>query len=189
MDRMQTRNEFKRLIIPHLGASYNLALWLMRTTHDAEDVVQESYLKAFKAFDQFKGENPKGWLLSIVRNTGMTMLSRNMRQSKIIPIEAALDNPGIWRADQHMVELSRMPDDQMISNHEHKQLREAICRLPVEFREVIVLREFEDMSYQQIADITGVPVGTVMSRLSRAREKLAISLAPKFEEGHSHEMP
>ncbi|VAW04002.1 hypothetical protein MNBD_ALPHA04-2252 [hydrothermal vent metagenome] len=186
---MSSQKEFKALILPHLGASYNLALWLMRTPHDAEDVVQESYLKAFNAFDQFKGENPKGWLLSIVRNTCMTLLSRNMRQSKVVPIEIALDSPGIWRADQHLVEPMTSPVDQLISAHESREVRKAVSQLPVEFREVIVLREFEDMAYQQIADITGVPVGTVMSRLSRARKKLHAVLAPIIEEGHSHEMP
>lgn len=158
-------------LLPHLDAAYNLARWLTRDERDAEDVVQEAYLRALKHFDTFKGGDARPWLLKIVRNTFYTWIQRN-RFSEATPFDEEAD-----------ILVSDAPGPEMLlEKQEHQRLvRRALRRLPTEFREVIILREFEELSYQQIADTVQIPLGTVMSRLARARRRLARILSRTHE--------
>ena len=146
-------------------AAYNLARWLTRDEHDAEDVVQEAYLRAFQFFDGFHGGNSRAWLLTIVRHTCYTWLRKN-RAHESVAFDEELD----------FVESSVSAEELVLHKTDRQLLRHALEELPVEFREVIVLRELEDLSYKEIASIVGVPLGTVMSRLARARHRLQQSL-------------
>lgn len=159
-----TGENYEEALLPHLDAAYNLARWLTRDARDAEDVVQEAYLRALKHFGTFKGGNARPWLLKIVRNTYYTWIQRN----RVIEASTPFD-------EQEDIHISDTPGPEMLLLKEtDKQLvRRALRKLPTEFLEVIVLREFEELSYKQIADTVQVPVGTVMSRLARARGRLA----------------
>jgi RNA polymerase sigma-70 factor, ECF subfamily len=165
---------FEELILPHLDAACNLARWLTGNEHDAEDVAQEAYLRAFKFFGGFRGGNSRAWLLSIVRNTSYTWLQKNRK------LQAAT----VYEEDLHAVEdESANPELLMLKNADAQMITQALAELPVEFREVTVLREMEGMSYKEIADIAEVPIGTVMSRLARARKLLQQSLAAQLQKG------
>lgn len=154
---------FELLIVPHMKAAYNLARWLTRNDHDAEDVVQEAYLRAYRFFGGFQGADGRAWLLAIVRNTCNTWLQQNRR---LTPEE------NLFEAESR----EPNPEAAVIGNIDRELLRRAIEDLPGDFREAIVLREMEGLSYKEIGAITGVPVGTVMSRLARARARLARAL-------------
>lgn len=159
-----TTASYEEALLPHLDAAYNLARWLSRDDRDAEDVVQEAYLRAFKHFDAFKGGDARPWLLAIVRNTYYTWIQRNRSPE----VTTAFDEETDTR-------VSNIPDPEMqlVREVDRQVLRRALRKLPDEFREVIVLREFEELSYKEIAEVIQVPVGTVMSRLARARKRLA----------------
>jgi len=154
---------FEEAILPHLDAAYNLARWLMRSESDAEDVAQEAYLRAFRFFPGFRGGDARAWLLKIVRNTCFTWLQakRPLRDAtqfdeNAFPLDSRIPNP----------------EELVLQNDSDTLVRRALEKLPSNFREVLVLRELEGMSYRQIADITGMRPGTVMSSLSRARGRL-----------------
>jgi RNA polymerase sigma factor (sigma-70 family) len=159
------RRRFEAQALPHLDAAYNLARWLARPPLDADDIVQDAMLRAFRGFDSFRGDNVKPWLLSIVRNCFLTAADQ-ARRRRNMPMPAN-DEPGAndpaWIADAPDPELTTIQSDQ------RRRLDVVIATLPQEFREVLVLREMEDLSYREIARITGAPIGTVMSRLARAR--------------------
>jgi RNA polymerase sigma factor (sigma-70 family) len=160
---LNTLTHFEAALLPHLAAAYNLARWLARNDHDAEDLVQEAYLRAFKAFDSFHGGDGRGWILAIVRNTCYSWLQQNRNQ----------ELAQVFDEELHTVEgHSRSPEAMLLRNADAQLLRDALEKLPVEFREILVLRELEGMSYREIADLAGIPVGTVMSRLARGRERL-----------------
>ncbi len=163
MTSQEKLRRFEVEISPHLGSAYNLASWLTRNREDAEDVVQEAFLRAFSSFESFRGSDGRPWLLAIVRNTSMTVLSRKPVSAQMADFE-----------DIAKVASSPDPDPEtrLLSSSSREQLHEALAQLPSEFRETIVLRELEELSYKEIAAVTGVPMGTVMSRLSRARETL-----------------
>ena len=172
MDEKKIAARFEKTMLPHLPAAYNLALWIMRNPQDAEDVVQSSYLKAFKAFKSFSDDNAHAWILKIVRNTCMTLLKRN-KNNKVVRLDAS---PLVLEDvvfEQYLLDGAGQPEINAIVQCEQASVQKALSRLPVKYREVIILREFEDMQYQQIADVIGVPIGTVMSRLSRARKHFA----------------
>jgi RNA polymerase sigma factor (sigma-70 family) len=158
---------FEQVVLPHLGAAYNLARWLTGNNHDAEDVVQESYLRALKFFGGFRGENSRPWLLTIVRNTCFTWLRQN-RFSEFTELDEQIH--GREREP-------RNPESIMLAATHSETVRKAIEALAPEFREVIILREMEELSYKEISAITSIPVGTVMSRLARARSRLQELLA------------
>jgi RNA polymerase sigma factor (sigma-70 family) len=163
---------FEATVLPHLPAAYNLARWLTRNGHDAEDLVQEAYLRALKAFDGFRGGDGRAWLLTIVRNTCYTWLQENRAKE----FTTAFDE------EIHVIEdNSRNPEDLALASADQQLLKVALEELPLEFREVIVLRELEGMSYKEIAGLAGIPVGTVMSRLARARERLKVQCAHLFK--------
>ena len=173
MDR--TTGDFERIVLPHLDAAYNLAHWLTHRDQDARDVVQESFLRAFKAFDQFHGpvNDARCWLLAIVRNTCFTWLRRNRSSHATMSLDIDAHAPKATEADPHA--NMEMKDDR-------DAIRRAIEALPVEFREAIILREFENLSYRQISAIANVPVGTIMSRLARARDRLHKALCARMIE-------
>lgn len=163
-------------MLPHLDAAFNLARWLVGNDHDAQDLAQESCVRALKYFASFHGTDARAWLLTIVRNTTFTWLRQHRMQELTITIEddyfdAAMANDAAGLSSPN-------PETQLSQQADANQLRQAIEQLPVEFREVMVLRELEELPYKQIAAITGVPVGTVMSRLARARKRLQQILAP-----------
>lgn len=164
---------FEQMVLPHLGAAYNLARWLTGNNHDAEDVVQESYLRALKFFGGFRGENSRPWLLTIVRNTCFTWLRQN-RFSEFTELDEQIH--GREREP-------RNPESIMLAAAHSETVRKAIEALPPEFREVIILREMEDLSYKEISVIASIPVGTVMSRLARARSRLQELLSELMTRG------
>jgi RNA polymerase sigma-70 factor (ECF subfamily) len=158
-----TLSHFEAALLPHLASAYNLARWLTRNNHDAEDLVQEAYLRAFNSFDGFRGGDGRGWILAIVRNTCYSWLQQNRNQ----------ELAEVFDEEVHTVEdHSRSPEAVLLQSVDAQMLREALEKLPVEFREILVLRELEGMSYREIADLAGIPVGTVMSRLARGRGHL-----------------
>jgi RNA polymerase sigma-70 factor (ECF subfamily) len=154
---------FEQAMLPHLDAAHNLARWLLRNQQDAEDVVQEAYLRAFRSFAGFRGSNGRAWLLTIVRNTAYTLLKRSH----------AVDITTIFDEEVHATG-AESPSPTMILEHaeDAELIRTAMEGLPAEFREVLTLRHHEDLSYKEIGEILKIPTGTVMSRLARARAKL-----------------
>jgi RNA polymerase sigma-70 factor (ECF subfamily) len=158
------RARYEALVLPHIDAAYNLARWLTRDDHDAEDVLQEAMLRAYRHFDSLRGE-ARPWLLAIVRNAYWTWLRTN-RPAELAPAEdeAQSDAPG--------------PETLAAREFDRRAVNEAIAALPLPFREALVLRELEDLAYKDIARIAGIPIGTVMSRIARARRLLAQALQP-----------
>jgi RNA polymerase sigma-70 factor (ECF subfamily) len=171
-------SRFEQLVLPHLDAAYNLARWITRNDQDAEDVVQEAFLRAMKYFDGMKGAEARPWLLTIVRNTCYTWLEKN-RPSDLV----GLDDAGPLAAEgigaDHPVSDDN-PEVILLQSANRKLVNQALEELPVGFREVIVMREIEDLSYKEIASIAGIPAGTVMSRLSRGREMLKRALEARM---------
>ncbi|HXN71324.1 MAG TPA: sigma-70 family RNA polymerase sigma factor [Candidatus Acidoferrales bacterium] len=169
---------FEQVVLPHLDAAYNLARWLVRNPHDAEDIVQEAYLRAFKFFGSYQGGDARAWVLKIVRNTCYSFFEKNR------PAELAEEfDEKIHTADTENADAEAA----LLKSADSRMLGEALDKLPVNFREVIVLRELEGMSYKEIAEVTGVPMGTVMSGLARARaqlrERLLLARAKEEQRG------
>jgi RNA polymerase sigma-70 factor (ECF subfamily) len=159
---------FEEALLPHLDAAHNLARWLLRNEDDAQDVVQEAYLRAFKSFGGFHGSNGRAWLLTIVRNTSYTLLKKNR----------AVDLTTTFDEEIHTAGHESVSPATILEHSENAELiKEAMDELPVQFREILVLRHLEGLSYKEIADIAQIPPGTVMSRLSRARAELKEYLA------------
>jgi RNA polymerase sigma-70 factor (ECF subfamily) len=166
---------FEKSVLPHLDAAYNLARWLTRNDHDAQDVVQEAFVRALRFFDAVKGADSRPWLLAIVRNTGYSWLEKN-RPGEIV----ALDDAGLIASDVetlgHAAPAESNPEVILLQSANRKLVNQALEDLPVGYREVLVMRELEDLSYKEIAAIAGIPIGTVMSRLARGREQLKRSI-------------
>jgi len=154
---------FAELVLPHLDAAYNLARWLLRNNSDAEDVVQDSYVRALRYFSSFRGGDARAWLLTIVRNASYQCLRKNRAGLPVTEFDEEIHSLRVDAPDPEMALLKRA-DGHM--------LELAISQLPARFREVLVLRELEGLSYREIADIVGMPMGTVMSSLSRARARV-----------------
>jgi RNA polymerase sigma-70 factor, ECF subfamily len=162
---------FEQSVLPHLDAAYNLARWLTRNDHDAEDVVQDAYLRAYRFFDGLRGTDARAWLLAIVRNAGYSWLEKN-RPGEVV----ALDDAGLLSSDVetagHVSPAETNPEVIMLQSANRKLVNQALEELPVGYREVLVMRELEELTYKEIAAVAGIPIGTVMSRLARGRELL-----------------
>lgn len=169
-DSKQAR--FEREVLPHLDAAYNLARWLMHGSEDAQDVVQEACLRAYKYFDGFHGGNAKAWLLKVVRNSCYDWWSDHPRTESMSVDEDGRLDPEHERALAEAGHGYPSPDARLIAKAESALLTESLAALPPEFREVLVLREIEELSYKEIGQIAGIPLGTVMSRLARGRALL-----------------
>lgn len=168
MQEQDKLGRFEQVVLPHLDAAHNLARWLTRNDHDAEDVVQESYLRAFRFFDGFHGGDARAWLLTIVRNTCFTWLHQNRPQEATTAFDEEIHSD----PDEAL-----NPEELLLQTADSRLLQKALEELPVKFREVLVLRELEGLSYKEIAEIAGIPLGTVMSSLARARRRLRHTLA------------
>lgn len=154
---------FEAMVLPHLNAAYNLARWMTRNNNDAEDVSQEAVLRAFRFFDTFRGEDGRVWLLTIVRNTYLTWIRRQVPRQNVDEFDERLHTD---------IETALTPESEFLRHATADQVRRAIESLPAEYREVILMRELEQMAYKEIAAVTQTPLGTVMSRLSRGRSML-----------------
>jgi len=156
---------FERVVLPHLDDAYTLARYLLRDEHDAQDAVQDAVLRALRYFDSYRDGDARAWLLTIVRNRCLTWQRRELVRRSVIPFAGDVDAADPREADAPAIERS-----------DRAALERLIGALPTEFREVIVLREIEEVSYKEISEVVGVPIGTVMSRLARARKRLAAAL-------------
>lgn len=168
---------FEQLMLPHLDSAYQLARWLLRNEHDAQDQVQEAYLRAFRFFPQFRGSDGRAWLLTIVRNVCYSWLRRN----RVSDLSETFDE------ETHAGALDSAVDEHA-RRADHELLTRALEQMPVLFREVIVLRELEGLSYKEIADVAEVPIGTIMSRLARARRQLQTEVAKQLKIFSDHEL-
>ena len=167
MDEQENLARFEQVVLPHMDAAYNLARWLTRNDHDAQDVVQEAYLRALRFFGGFRGGDGRTWLLAIVRNTCFTWLAQNRA-----PEPTTAFDEEIHSAEGNV----STPEMLLLQGADKELVRQALEELPAQFREVLVLRELEGLSYKEIADVVGIPLGTVMSGLARARKRLRQSL-------------
>jgi RNA polymerase sigma-70 factor, ECF subfamily len=172
----RTASDFERAVLPHLDAAYNLARWLVREPHDAEDVVQEATLRALRFFGGFRGGDPRAWLLAIVRNASYTWLSRKRPAELEVPLDDEVEDAAA---------SSATPETDALRRSTGRSLQQALESLPIALREAIVLRELEGLSYAEIAAVAEIPLGTVMSRLSRARRRLQQALGGPDDEGGS----
>jgi RNA polymerase sigma factor (sigma-70 family) len=168
-----TRIRFQQEAVPHIDAAYNLARWLTRSTADAEDIVQDALLLAFRNFNAQRGSNTKAWLLAIVRNCFRTTRRRDAAR----PVRAEGPDGSLETAPPTALVSPDDPEREAIAADRARTLDAALAQLSEEYREVLVLRELEGMSYQEIASVIGSPIGTVMSRLARARAALKASWA------------
>lgn len=164
---------FEALVLPHLDAAYNLARWLLKDDDSARDAVQDAYLRAFRFFDRLQGEEARPWLLAIVRNTCYSLLGKRRQLGEQVEFDEERDSEF---AELSVEGHAGNPETHLFRKIENARIDEAIERLPSVYREVIVLREIEDLGYEEIALVANVPVGTVMSRLSRARAILRARL-------------
>ena len=171
---------FEDAVLPHLDAAHNLARWLTRSDSDADDVVQEAYLRAFKFFGGFHGADGRSWLLAIVRNTCYTWMQHNRSPQFSVPLDDEMED----------IESEDLDPEALLQQSQDTEIvRRALEELPVEYREVLVLRELEEMSYKEIAGITDLPLGTVMSRLARGRKRLQEALTKHMRAEVLSELP
>jgi RNA polymerase sigma factor (sigma-70 family) len=176
----ERRHRFEALVLPHLDAAYRFARWLSRSPSDADDLVQEAALRAFRGFDALRGSDVKAWLLTIVKNCHLTALRQQQRRA-FVPLPEEHD----VQDGEAMIATTPDPESASVRRDERRMLQRLMSALPEEHREVLVLREIEEMDYREIATVTNVPIGTVMSRLARARAALkAVWL--KEAEGEMH---
>jgi RNA polymerase sigma-70 factor (ECF subfamily) len=169
----QAQERFTECVLPHLDAAHNLARYLMRDAHEAEDAVQEAFLKAMRHFGGLRGVDGRAWLLSIVRNTCFTQLRRRRSGGERVEFDEEIHSSG--------TETSA-PETDLATSIAAESVREGLSGLAAEFREALVLRELEGLSYKEIAQVAGVPIGTVMSRLARGRKQLLLALAAGTKE-------
>lgn len=158
--------QFEKVVLPHLDAAYNLARWLTRNDHDAQDLVQMSFVRAVRFFDGYQGGNARAWLLTIVRNTFYTSLRDSEPES--IDFDETMHSNEELSPHVHC-----SPEDQASSRDASRLVNQALERLPNAFREIVILKELDGLSYKEIAELAGIPLGTVMSRLARGRKMLA----------------
>jgi RNA polymerase sigma factor (sigma-70 family) len=167
-DKIHANATFEEVVLPHLDAAYNVARWLTRNGEDAEDIVQEAYLRAFRYFPGFHGDGARAWLMKIVRNTCYTWMDATRSLRNFVEFDE-----NVFATEGRELD----PEQALLQNDNAGMVRRALRELPANFREVLVLRELEGMSYREIAEITGIPTGTVMSSLSRGRGRLREALS------------
>ena len=165
--------EFEQTLREHLSAAHHLARWLTRTQADAEDVLQEAFLRAFRSFDRFRPDSPRAWLLRLVRNCCYDLHKQREREGEAVLEEEALPPDA---ASPVLGMAAENPERRLLRMADARALEDALGDLPAEYREVFLLREIEGLAYKEIAEVAGVPIGTVMSRLSRARARLRASI-------------
>ena len=173
----QDQVRFEQLVLPHLDAAFNLARWLLRSLADAEDAAQEAMLRSYKFFPSFRGGDARAWLLQIVRNTCYSWLEKNSREGNMTEFDEEFHGPS-----------SPTPEEAAIASQDRARLTRALESLSPRAREVLVLRELEGCSYKEIAAITSIPIGTVMSSLSRARSQLLSALVNIAHEEANREL-
>ena len=183
-DESQSRR-FQEIALPHLDAAYNLARWLARNDADAQDIVQEAFLRAFKSFSGFRGASGRPWLLAIVRNTCYTWLRQHRRAHLEVPYDDEV--AGEADGEPYPVDRDANPEAILAASEERRLFDAALDKLPIEFREAVVLRDVEELSYKEIAAVAAIPIGTVMSRLARGRRMLYAELT-RMREGGGHGM-
>lgn len=168
---MSLKTRFEELALPLQNSAYNLAYWIVRNRDDAEDVVQNAYLRAYRAFGGFKGDAMRPWFLTIVRNSAFQVLQERKRAGNVIPFDSvvSLSDSDEW---SELTTQDVSAEDKLIADVEARQLRKALAELPLAYRDVVVLRELEGLAYTEVATVLGIPIGTVMSRLSRGRALL-----------------
>jgi RNA polymerase sigma factor (sigma-70 family) len=172
------RRRFETVVAPYLADARAFARWLIRNQADAEDVVQEACIRAFRAIDRFSGLNGRAWLLTIVRNTAFTWL-REKRAQALVSMDELNEGERLAVDRGAQLESSTSPEAEMIATADADELERLIAALPTDFREVLVLRDMRGLDYREIARITGAPIGTVMSRLARARQRLIAQMKQK----------
>jgi RNA polymerase sigma-70 factor (ECF subfamily) len=172
--------QFRQLILPHLDGAYNLARYLTRDAALSEDVVQDAMLRACRGFGGFRGDSARAWLFTIVRNCCRTAMSGRAGTVSLVINESSLGDEAASELDQ-WPDPAPTPEEELFRKVDAARVRAAIATIPEPFREVVVLRDLEDLSYAEIAQVTGAPIGTVMSRLSRGRGILAKELLPQRE--------
>lgn len=177
MNEQTSARRFEALMVPHMHSAYNVARWLARNDQDAQDIVQEAYVRAFRFIDRFDGDDARAWLLCIVRNAFYTWYQQNKKRATE-SLSCDADAYALAFSD----ECDFSPETLMMRDQDRKQVIRALDSLSIEHREVIVLREIEELSYKEIASIVGIPIGTVMSRLGRGRRQLAAILADMAQE-------
>lgn len=168
MKQDEKSQRFQETLLPHLSAAYNLARWLVRDDQDANDIVQDSYLRAFRFFEGFRGGDGRAWLLTIVRRRCYSWLRKRTLAENVAEFDEQLHT----RAETETGIKAADPEVLLTRRDDAARLHRAMEALPAEFREAIILRELEDLSYKQIAAVTGAPIGTVMSRIARGRKML-----------------
>lgn len=180
----RTRAGFERQMLPHLDAAYALAFWLTRNEDEARDAVQDAYLRACRYYASFRGGDGRSWLLAIVRNACHELMARERRASPAGEIDADEIGPEM-AATGAVIPFPRSPESIAIARSSDALVRRCIRALPPDFREVLVLRELHGCSYREIAAIAGVPLGTVMSRLARARRQLLAGISAQAAREHT----
>jgi RNA polymerase sigma-70 factor (ECF subfamily) len=183
----ETRSRrFQEIALPHLDAAYNLARWLARNDDDAQDIVQEAFLRAFKSFAGFRGASARPWLLAIVRNTCYTWLRQHSSAQLEVPYGDEIE-AGETGFEAYPDRRDANPEEIVASSEDRRLFDAALAALPIEFREAVILRDVEDLSYKEIASVAAIPIGTVMSRLARGRRMLFAALT-RMREGGSDGM-
>lgn len=172
LDEAEKTSQFETIVLPHLDAAYNLARWLARNDQDAEDLVQAAFMRAFKFFDGFHGGSARAWLLTIVRRTYFTSLRDNRHERDDVYFDEAIHGQNEeW--DKSSYSFGADPETVLAAHDTKRAVNQALEHLPPHFREIVILKEIENLSYKEIAEIAGIPIGTVMSRLARGRKLLA----------------
>ena len=175
VDEPSDQARFTEVFVPYLVDAFRFARWLTGSRADAEDIVQEASMRAFKNIRGFSGGNPRAWVLTIVRNTSYSWLAKN--RPKDVVFSDDLDQDHREQIEQGAIQEMQTPETALIAKLEAEQVRKAMASLPAPFREVLVLREIHDLDYRTIAEVAALPIGTVMSRLARARRLLTATIA------------
>ena len=181
--------DFERAALPHLAAAYNLAYWLMRDRSDADDVVQDAYLRAFRAFAKHEGGDLRPWLMTIVRNVAYRALANRNRTGNVISLEDAF--PGRYGETHGAADIPSdlpSPEAVLVSQGERSLVLAALAELSTAYREILILRELEGLTYREMATVIGIPTGTVMSRLARARTELKRHLEDRLDKDELNAM-